>query len=459
MLEGTTWRGIEPDGARHVATLLAGMEDELSRASQRVRALLQEAGIAVATDAPIRMVAAGCAEAAADLRRRAEQAEEDAGEAGRGLLLLPGLGSGVPPTGVLSRVLALLGARHDPGLALAFPALADRRRRAAGVVVELLQRRQKLAAEVERCALTPVEAARREKELGLLIAAQRRRAIATAAEMEALLRPLPDEQVRRLGAELARLLPTLGADERDRAALARALAPLRDRLEDQLGPVAADLYTRRARDGQGAFELAGVIQALELRPVERGGNALSAFVGGLVAGDADQRGHRSSWLEAWRQVGHTVSGLVAVGDLRDAAAGLIRGDWEGTAWSMAGLIPIAGDAGKAARNASNAAEAAAAVARATRRISLGNADLERRVDDAIERARIGKIRFYKHDGKPFDNWDDLIPVQPEGYYTEWTAADNGKPRQLDRVIVGGDPRNPDVIFYWDHDVLYLQIYP
>jgi len=69
------------------------------------------------------------------------------------------------------------------------------------------------------------------------------------------------------------------------------------------------------------------------------------------------------------------------------------------------------------------------------------------VDNAIERAAAGKVRFTGHDGKPYLNSDGLLP---EGEYTEWTAAEAGAKRGADRVIIEGDPANPSAIYYWDH---------
>ncbi len=69
------------------------------------------------------------------------------------------------------------------------------------------------------------------------------------------------------------------------------------------------------------------------------------------------------------------------------------------------------------------------------------------VDNAIERAAAGKVRFPGHDGKPYLNSDGLLP---EGDYTAWTAAEAGAKRGADRVITEGDPANPSAIYYWDH---------
>jgi guanyl-specific ribonuclease Sa len=70
------------------------------------------------------------------------------------------------------------------------------------------------------------------------------------------------------------------------------------------------------------------------------------------------------------------------------------------------------------------------------------------VDEAIERAATGKIRFPGHDGKVYANSDGLLPRG--GTYTEWTAARASSKRGADRVIIDGDPGNPDAIYYWDH---------
>jgi hypothetical protein len=42
-------------------------------------------------------------------------------------------------------------------------------------------------------------------------------------------------------------------------------------------------------------------------------------------------------------LGHMLSGLVAVGDIRDLVANLLRGKWGDALWSAAGVIPAAGD--------------------------------------------------------------------------------------------------------------------
>lgn len=75
------------------------------------------------------------------------------------------------------------------------------------------------------------------------------------------------------------------------------------------------------------------------------------------------------------------------------------------------------------------------------------ANVRAEIQAAIERAEAGKIRFAKHDGKPYLNSNHELPP---GNYTEWTAAANGSPRGAHRVIIEGNPKNPTAIYYWDH---------
>lgn len=92
------------------------------------------------------------------------------------------------------------------------------------------------------------------------------------------------------------------------------------------------------------------------------------------------------------------------------------------------------------------------------RSSLGN-DLANQVDETIERAASGTIRFPGHDGKQFKDVNGALPEAELGYYTEWTVAASGAKRGTDRLIIGGSPANPDAIFYWDHAGSFIQVYP
>lgn len=79
------------------------------------------------------------------------------------------------------------------------------------------------------------------------------------------------------------------------------------------------------------------------------------------------------------------------------------------------------------------------------------------INDAIQRAKSGKVRFPGHDGKVYNNSDGLLPRG--GSYTEWTAAGSGSKRGADRVIIDGDPADPTAIYYWDHVYPPIRIGP
>lgn len=79
------------------------------------------------------------------------------------------------------------------------------------------------------------------------------------------------------------------------------------------------------------------------------------------------------------------------------------------------------------------------------------------VDDAISRAASGKVRFPGHDGKVYNNSDGLLPRG--GSYTEWTAAEAGAKRGPHRVIIEGNPANPNAVYYWDHVNAPVQVGP
>jgi hypothetical protein len=82
------------------------------------------------------------------------------------------------------------------------------------------------------------------------------------------------------------------------------------------------------------------------------GEAGVAFADGLVRGDFNREGSEG-WREGFRSAGQVVSGLVAVGDIRDAGAAGVRlvqtggrEGWGDLGLSAFGVIPIAGDLAK-----------------------------------------------------------------------------------------------------------------
>ncbi|HYG59522.1 MAG TPA: transglutaminase domain-containing protein, partial [Symbiobacteriaceae bacterium] len=92
--------------------------------------------------------------------------------------------------------------------------------------------------------------------------------------------------------------------------------------------------------------------------------ALLAFLNGLILGDFDWEGYDDGWLEAIRIAGQIVSGLVAIGDIRDAIAAAWRlyqtGGREGgleLVLSLIGIIPLIGDVLKGGKFAPDVIEA------------------------------------------------------------------------------------------------------
>lgn len=106
----------------------------------------------------------------------------------------------------------------------------------------------------------------------------------------------------------------------------------------------------------------------------------SALVAGAILGDAGEP-YDNRALEGLRNVGHIASGVVVVGDIRDAGiaiSSIIRtGDgWDDLAWSGVGLVPLFGDIAKGARGGARVVEAVD-----------GAGDVARGADEAVDGAR------------------------------------------------------------------------
>lgn len=76
-------------------------------------------------------------------------------------------------------------------------------------------------------------------------------------------------------------------------------------------------------------------------------------------------------------------------------------------------------------------------------------EVRQQVDDAVERAARGRIRFPRQDGKTFRNLDPSYRLPP-GDYRSWTVASSGARRGPYRVLIEGDPARPDAVYLWDH---------
>jgi ribonuclease T1 len=71
---------------------------------------------------------------------------------------------------------------------------------------------------------------------------------------------------------------------------------------------------------------------------------------------------------------------------------------------------------------------------------------DRELANTLERISRGGPYPYKRDGVVFENRERLLPVQPRGYYREYTVPTPGLDhRGARRVVTGGDP--PQVFFY------------
>ena len=68
-----------------------------------------------------------------------------------------------------------------------------------------------------------------------------------------------------------------------------------------------------------------------------------------------------------------------------------------------------------------------------------------------------EARIYDNDGR---NDSALLPPAPPGYYQEWTVQANGKEREDGRLVIGGPPDNPNVIYFTDgHYKKFTKVYP
>ena len=138
---------------------------------------------------------------------------------------------------------------------------------------------------------------------------------------------------------------------------------------------------------------AGIPQAELPAPPPRKGNVFGAFFGGLFAGDFDQEGYDSTGLELSRAVGQTLSGLVAVGDVRDVAGNVSHGNWGGAGLSAFGIVPLFGDGAKIVKSGDNVVDATAAARRAEimKRVSDNASRYMKSMDESV-----GGHSFVRH---------------------------------------------------------------
>lgn len=78
------------------------------------------------------------------------------------------------------------------------------------------------------------------------------------------------------------------------------------------------------------------------------------------------------------------------------------------------------------------------------------ADLPREAHQTLALIKAGGPFPYEKDGTRFHNREKRLPIQPSGYYTEYTVRTPGeKTRGARRIVAGGDPRASGEYFYTD----------
>ncbi|HVL55470.1 MAG TPA: ribonuclease domain-containing protein [Burkholderiaceae bacterium] len=121
----------------------------------------------------------------------------------------------------------------------------------------------------------------------------------------------------------------------------------------------------------------------------------------------------------------------------------------------AGCAPDAGDAApSAAARASVQSPAQSAPKPAAQTPAqlpqIAFSELPPQARQTIELIRRGGPFPYERDGTVFFNRERLLPIAPRGHYTEYTVRTPGaRDRGARRIVVGGDPRRSDEIYYTD----------
>ncbi len=170
-----------------------------------------------------------------------------------------------------------------------------------------------------------------------------RRLVAPLTHREAL-------AVGRVAAERVRAMTPALSDDGVRD-LRRQLAPLRDKLrEPYREPVATAYASGAASAALPAFpdDYGEVMVALAV-PGPRKANFSGGLVSGMVAGSWDREGYDTAAGEFGRGAGHILSGLLIVGDVRDATADAWHHRWLDLGIDTVGLVPVFGDLAKGGR--------------------------------------------------------------------------------------------------------------
>ncbi len=82
--------------------------------------------------------------------------------------------------------------------------------------------------------------------------------------------------------------------------------------------------------------------------------------------------------------------------------------------------------------------------------TIAHADLPREARAVLALIREGGPFRYEKDGTVFRNRERLLPIQPRGYYTEYTVRTPGvRHRGARRIVAGGEPRTSGEYYYTD----------
>jgi ribonuclease T1 len=108
-----------------------------------------------------------------------------------------------------------------------------------------------------------------------------------------------------------------------------------------------------------------------------------------------------------------------------------------TAFALALLLALVGGFG------SGAPADAREQARANAVVTIALADLPPEARDTLKRIeRGGPFPFPRKDGSTFGNFEKRLPIQPRGYYREYTVPTPGsRDRGARRIVAGSGPDN------------------
>jgi hypothetical protein len=249
----------------------------------------------------------------------------------------------------------------------------------------------------------------------------------------------PPSQAERLLATLDVLAAEAAGVQRSAAAAQERAAAAARRAAAAFDHVAAMTSSARrapAPQPQAAGGEPGVLERLRglKGAVWRGYvDSRRALLNGFVAGDFNRQGYQDPVREFHRVAGQFLSGLIVVGDLRDAAAAGLRladtGGKEGKldlGVSIFGMVPVAGDVAKGIKGGKRVVDVVEDTAGVGHTIGLlrdaaqgkGNFSLgsaTRAEADALGREWVGEGYTVASDGKTLLSEDGLRQYRPPAY--------------------------------------------